>query len=131
MGRLRIGAALSLCSALAGCSEPTIEGQRAVSPDHRYVATTEYDAPVLDHKDTYVFLGSGLSREVVYRSHLHDCLVLRWTGSRMLTIDHLGGLPLVMKTQWKPLWGGDAVTIAYHNIIISGIEIPAQCKVAQ
>ena len=131
--RTRSGAALTLGLALAGCGEPTIAWQRAVSPDHRYVATAEYDAPVLERKDTYVFLESGqfFSRSAVYRAHLHGCVVLKWTGPRALTISHLGGLPLTMERQWQPRWGGDPVTITYRDFTISGMNIPAECMVAR
>ena len=93
---LRTGAALGLGLVLAGCGEPTIEWQRAISRDGQYIATAEYDAPVLDRKDTYVFLQSDrpFTRRAVYQAHLHDCVVLRWTGPRALTINHLSGAPV-------------------------------------
>ena len=137
MAGLRAGAALTpvmgLALALAGCGEPTIAWQRAQSPDQRYVATAEYDAPVLEKNDTYVFLQSGqlFSRTMVYRAHLHDCIVLRWTGPRALSVFHLGGLPLTMERQWKPFWGGDPVAITYRDFTISGMKIPAECMVAR
>ena len=133
MARLRAGAALTLGLALAGCGEPTIAWQRAQSPDRHYVATAEYDAPVLQKNDTYVFLESSqfLSRRVVYRAHMHGCVVLKWTGPRALTISHLGGLPLTMERQWQPRWGGDPVTITYRDFTISGMNIPAECMVAR
>jgi hypothetical protein len=133
MTKMRAGAALTLGLALAGCGEPTIAWQRAESPDHRYVATAEYDAPVLERKDTYVFLQSGgpFSRDIVYQAHMHDCIILRWTGPRALTISHLGGLPVTMEKQWKPLWGGDPVAITYRDIVISGMKIPDECMVAR
>ncbi|GAA0316827.1 hypothetical protein GCM10009087_29040 [Sphingomonas oligophenolica] len=133
MAGLRVGAALTLGLALTGCGEPTIAWQRAQSPDHRYVATAEYDAPVLEKNDTYVFLQSGqpFSRSVVYRAHRHDCILLRWTGPRALSVFHLGGLPLTMERQWKPFWGGDPVAITYRDFTISGMKIPAECMVAR
>jgi len=130
MAGLRAGAALILGLALAGCGEPTIAWQRAQSPDHRYVATAEYDAPVLDKNDTYVFLQSGsFSRGIVYQAHKHSCVVLRWTGPRALSVYHLGGLPITMERQWKPLWGGDPVAITYHDFTISGMKFPTECMV--
>ena len=68
----RSASALGLGLMLAGCDEPTIAWRSAQSPDHRYTATVEYDAPVLEKKDTYVFLESSrlFSRHVVYRAHL-------------------------------------------------------------
>ena len=132
MAGLRAGAALTLGLALAGCGGPTIAWQRAVSPDHHYVASAEYDAPVLEKNDTYVFLQSGFfSRGIVYRAHMHDCIVLRWTGPRALSVYHLGGLPITMERQWKPLWGGDPVAITYRDFNISGMTIPAECMVAR
>ena len=126
----RSAAALGLGLMLAGCGEPTIAWQHAASPDGRYVASAEYDAPVLEKKDTYVFLESGLfSRSIVYRTHRHDCVVLRWTGPRALAVYHLGGLPVTMEQQWKPLWGGDPVAITYRDFTISGMKIPAECMV--
>ena len=133
MLRLRTGAALGLGLVLAGCGEPTIEWQRAVSPDGKVIATAEYDAPVLDRKDTYVFLQSGrpFTRRAVYRTRLHDCVVLRWTGPNALTISHLSGAPVQREPEWTPLWGGDTVKISYRNITIAGLAIPAECMVTQ
>jgi hypothetical protein len=131
--RARSASALGLGLMLAGCGEPTIAWQRAESPDHRYVATAEYDAPVLEKKDTYVFLESGraFSRHMVYRAHLHGCIILKWSGPRTLTISHLGGLPMTMERQWQPRWGGDPVTIDYRDFTISGMKIPTECMVAR
>ena len=133
MKRLRTGTALALGLALAGCGEPTIEWQRATSPDGRTIATAEYDAPVLDRKDTYVFLQSDrpFTRRAVYQAHLHDCVVLRWTGPRALTINHLSGAPVKKDPEWKPLWGGDAVNITYRDFSMSGILMPAECMVTR
>ena len=129
----RAGAALTLGLALAGCGEPTIAWQRVESPDHRYAATAEYDAPVLEKNDTYVFLQSSqlFSRGIVYRAHMHDCIVLRWTGPHALTVFHLGGLPITMERQWKPFWSGDPVAITYRDFTISGMKIPTECMVAR
>ena len=52
MLRLRTGAALGLGLVLAGCGEPTIEWQRAVSRDGQYIATAEYDAMGIIPSDT-------------------------------------------------------------------------------
>jgi hypothetical protein len=129
----RSAAALGLGLMLAGCGEPTIAWRSAQSPDHRYTATVEYDAPVLERKDTYVFLESSrlFSRHMVYRAHLHGCVILTWTGPRALTISHLGGLPMTMEKQWQPRWGGDPVAITYRDFTISGMKIPPECMVAR
>ena len=133
MTRLRTGLALALGLALAGCGEPTIAWRSAQSPDRRYTATVEYDAPVLERKDTYVFLESSrlFSRDIVYRAHLRGCVILNWTGPRALTISHLGGLPVTMEKRWQPRWGGDPVAITYRDFTISGMNIPAGCMVAR
>ena len=131
MTRLRTGLALALGLALAGCGEPTIEWQRAISRDGQYIATAEYDAPVLDRKDTYVFLQSGrpFERAAVYQSHLHDCVVLRWTGPRALMISHLSGVPIKRLAEWKPRWGGDPVKISYRDFSLIGLALPPECTV--
>lgn len=123
----------ALCLALTGCGEPTIEWQRAISPDGRTIATAEYDAPVLDRKDTYVFLQSGrpFTRRAVYRTHRRDCVVLRWTGPRALTINHLSALPATTEPEWTPLWGGDPVRITYRDFNAAGITMPAECMVTR
>ncbi|MEO6216171.1 MAG: hypothetical protein ABIO86_09075 [Sphingomonas sp.] len=129
----RSAAALGLGLVLAGCGEPTIAWRSAQSPDHRYTATVEYDAPVLERKDTYVFLESSrlFSRHMVYRAHLRGCVILNWTGPRALTISHLGGLPVTMEKRWQSRWGGDPVAITYRDFTISGMNIPAECMVAR
>ncbi len=129
----RPAAALVLGLMLAGCGEPTIAWQRVGSPDRRYLATAEYDSPVLEKKDTYVFLESGqpFSRHAVYRAHLHGCVILKWTGPRALTISHLGGMPVIMERQWRPRWGGDPITITYRDFTISGMKIPTECMVGE
>ena len=131
--RTRSAAALGFGLVLAGCDEPTIAWRSAPSPDHRYIATVEYDAPVLEKKDTYVFLESSrvFSRHMVYRAHLRGCVILKWTGPRTLMISHLGGLPVTMERQWQPRWGGAPVTITYRDFTISGMNIPAECMVAR
>jgi len=131
--KTRSAAALGLGLMLAGCDEPTIKWRSAQSPDHRYTATVEYDAPVLEKKDTYVFLESNriFSRHMVYRAHLHGCVILKWTGPRTLTISHLGGLPVKMEKQWQPRGGDDPVAITYRDFTISGMNIPAECMVAR
>ena len=131
MKRLRTGTALALGLALAGCGEPTIEWQRATSPDGRTIATAEYDAPVLDRKDTYVFLQSDrpFTRRAVYQAHLHDCVVLRWTGPRALMISHLSGVPIKRAAEWKPRWGGDPVKISYRDFSLIGLALPPECMV--
>jgi len=132
MAGVRAGVALGFGLMLAGCGGPTIAWQRAESPDHRYLASAEYDAPVLEKKDTYVFLESGLfSRGLVYRTHRHDCVVLRWTGPRALMIYRLGGMPVTMERQWKPFWGGEPVAITYRDFTISGMKFPAECMVGE
>ena len=131
MIRLRTGAALGLGLVLAGCGEPTIEWQRAVSRDGKYIATAEYDAPVLDRKDTYVFLQAGqpFTREAVYQTHVHDCVVLRWTGPRALTITHLSAVPVKRLEHWNPRWGGEPVRITYRDFSTIGVTLPPECMV--
>lgn len=133
MAGMRTGLALALGLALAGCGDATIAWQRAESPDRRYLATAEYDAPVLDKKDSYVFLESRqwFSRRMIYRSHVHDCIVLRWTGPHALTVNHLGGLPVLTEPSWKPRWGGDSVSITYRSFTLSGIALPPECLVTR
>ncbi|MDB5706054.1 MAG: hypothetical protein JWN66_3170 [Sphingomonas bacterium] len=133
MAMVRTGAALGLGLALAGCGEPTIAWQVAKSPGHPYVATAEYDAPVLERKDSYVFLESDqwFSRRVIYQSPMHDCIVLKWTGPRALTVSHLGGLPITMEPVWKPIWGGESVRITYRSFTLSGIALPPECLVTR
>jgi hypothetical protein len=130
---VRTGPALALGLALAGCGQPTIAWQQAASPDRRYIATAEYDAPVLDRKDTYVFLQSGqpFTREAVYQSHQHDCVVLRWTGPRALTISHLSGVPIKRAPEWKPRWGGEPVKISYRDFSLIGLALPPECMVME
>ena len=133
MAKVRAGAALTLGLALAGCGEPTIPWQGAASPDHRYTASAEYDAPVLNRKGTYVFLESAqpFSRRAVYETRTHDCVVLKWTGPRTLIINRLGGMPVKMERRWKPLLSDDPVTITYRDLTISGMNIPAECMVGE
>lgn len=129
----RSAAALGLGLMLAGCGEPTIAWQGADSPDHHYTASAEYDAPVLNRKGTYVFLESAqlFSRRAVYKSRTRDCLVLRWTGPRTLTINRLGGVPIKMERRWKPLLSDDPVTITYGDFTISGMKMPTECMVGE
>jgi hypothetical protein len=133
MTGLRAGVALIFGLALTGCGEPTIAWQGAESPDHRYTASAEYEAPVLDRKGTYVFLESAqlFSRHAVYQTQTHDCVVLKWTGPRALTINRLGGMPMKMERRWKPLLSDDPVTITYRDLTISGMKFPTECMVGE
>ena len=76
----RSAAALGLGLMLAGCGEPTIAWRSAQSPDHRYTATVEYDAPVLERKVPMCSSNrAGSSRAASFtRAHLRDCVILKW-----------------------------------------------------
>jgi hypothetical protein len=116
--------------ALAGCGEPTLPWQHVPSPGHRYTASAEFSAPNLDRNETMVFLQSSqlFSRRLIYQTHGHDCIVLKWTGPRALTVEHVAGLPSVTVPTWQPLWSkDDTVTITYRQLDTAATPLPPMC----
>jgi hypothetical protein len=116
--------------ALAGCGEPTLPWQHVPSPGHRYTASAEFSAPNLDRNETMVFLESPqfFSRRRIYQAHGHDCIVLKWTAPRALTVEHIAGLPSVAVPTWQPLWGkDDTVTITYRQLDTAATPLPPMC----